>query len=61
MECKKYGKRFSPLLEAIGLKGGQDGLKERWKDLATDLPYRRSKRQAAGLTGVRVSKSQLNR
>lgn len=64
VKCKKCGKTFSPLLEVIGLKGWQrvqNGLKERWIDLATDLPYRRSERQAAGLTGVRVSKSQLNR
>ena len=63
VKCKKCGKRFSPLLEAIGLKGWQrvqDGLKDRWIDLATDLPYRRSERQATGLTGIRVSKSWLN-
>jgi len=64
IECKKCGKVFSPFLDVIGLKlwqRMQEGLKEKWINMATDLSYRRSVKQALELTGVSISKTQLNR
>lgn len=64
IECKECHKVFSPFLDVIGLKlwqRMQEGLKEKWINMATDISYRRSVKQALELTGVGVSKTQLNR